>query len=85
MKDRDRIKIKIQQILMKELDPEEMSEEEINKKFGDFKTLTALYVNVRLGKMEIKSGRLKISDPNSCTFSLTPRGIQSVERMLRKK
>lgn len=65
------------------LNHQEMSEEAINKLFGDFKISVALYINVRTGKMTIVSGRIKLSDTDNCKYSLTERGIASAVKIIK--
>lgn len=66
------------------LDAEEMQDSEVDKIFFDLQTLVAIYVGCRRGHMKITEGRLILSDPNNAKFTLTPRGVKHVEKMLKK-
>lgn len=67
------------------LSMDEMEDSTVDKIFGDFQTLVAIYVGCRRGHMNITEGRLILSDPNNAKFSLTPRGISYVENKIGKK
>lgn len=68
----------------KQLDEAEISAEEMTNLIQSFTTNVAIYTNVIKGHMEIKGGRLKLTDENDCTFCLTPEGIKHVEGMLEQ-
>lgn len=63
----------------------DVSSEEMDNLINSFTTSVALYANVAKGDMEIVSGRLKLTDGNSCSFSLTQQGIRNVENMIGKR
>jgi hypothetical protein len=56
--------------------------ERMDELFGHLRTMTAMHIAVRQGHMIQVSGRMKLSDPNNATFSLTDRGKNYVEKKL---
>lgn len=63
----------------------EVSSDEMDTLIDSFTTSVALYASVAKGDMEIVSGRLKLTDGSSCSFSLTQQGIRSVEKQLNNR
>lgn len=63
----------------------EVSKEKMEELIDSFTMSISLYANVLKGDMKIVSGRIKLTDGKSCSFSLTPQGISHVENMMRKK
>lgn len=72
-------------IYFKEMDIEEMTQDEdvIAKLYDGLKLSIGLTHNVRLGVMTQK-GRLMITNGESATFRMTPKGIAQAEKMLKK-
>lgn len=66
------------------VDEAELSESEMTKLIDDFVTSITLYEGVVKGTMIIKSGRMKLTDGNSCSFSLTPAGVKRAEELLKQ-
>lgn len=64
------------------VDEAEVTEKEMGKLLESFQMSCTLYLNVLIGHMEIKSGRLKLTDGESCSFGLTKAGIKHVEQEL---
>lgn len=67
-----------------ELDHEQIGDEKVNGLFNSLMILTNLYISVRMNRMIIKEGRIKISDPDECKFSLNDKGINYVEKLIGK-
>ena len=66
----------------KNIEEAELTEEEMNILFESFSTSVAIYEGVRKGHMQINSGRMMLTNGESCSFSMTPEGIKHVEQML---
>ena len=69
----------------KMLEEDNMTDENVNSIFENFRLLVSIYVGVRRGLMKISSGRLILSQPDKAKFSLTPRGIKHVKTKLLKR
>ena len=68
----------------KNVDEANLTTEEMQEVWDSFFMSVAIYENVLNGHMEIKDGRMMLTDGKSCSFSLTKEGIESVEKMLKK-
>lgn len=61
----------------------EVTQDEMILLIDDFFASLSLYANVVLGKMKVVSGRIKLTDGNSCRFSLTQQGIQFAQQLIK--
>jgi len=62
----------------------ELTKEEMDELVNSFTMNVALYKSILEGHMQIKAGRIRLTDGTSCTFSLTDEGIRHVENMIGK-
>lgn len=53
------------------------------KLFPEFLISISIFCNIKVGHIEIKSGKLTLIN-NNATFALTKKGIDSVEKMIKK-
>jgi|SRR6185369_12923966 len=62
----------------------EISHEEMVMLVESFTMSIALYQNILNGHVEIKSGRITLTDGSSCSFTLTREGIEHVEATINQ-
>lgn len=60
----------------------EVDDDKMEELYRSFCLSASIYGNVLIGHMEIKSGRMMLTDGNSCSFALTPEGVKNVENNL---
>lgn len=61
-----------------------LSNEQLDEYWRNLYLSASLYINVLNGDMDIVEGKIKLTDGEFAKFSLTDKGIESVERKIKK-